>query len=210
MTIPEERKEGIAAGVVLTASKSARIKADGTDDAQLIVSVVDKDQQPISNSPKVTLTIKSGPGQFPTGRSITFSPDDDIFIRDGQCAISIRSYYSGTTVVEATSDGLSSGKITLSFCDGPRYRENVTPLYSEHPYHRFTREDTKELKTFGNNSPIFASSMELKHTSSMATDNNMSTYWSPLSTDNNPWIMLDTTRCINVTSVNVKLASDSS
>ena len=210
MTIPEERKEGVAAGLVLTASKTARIKADGTDDAQLIVSVVDKDQQPISNSPKVTLTIKSGPGQFPTGRSITFSPDDDIFIRDGQCAISIRSYYSGTTVVEATSDGLSSGKITLSFCDGPRYRENVTPLYSEHSYHRFTREDTKELKTFGNNSPIFASSMELKHTSSMATDNNMSTYWSPLSTDNNPWIMLDTERCINVTSVNVKLASDSS
>ena len=112
--------------------------------------------------------------------------------------------------MEATSDGLSSGKITLSFCDGPRYRENVTPLYSEHSYHRFTREDTKELKTFGNNSPIFASSMELKHTSSMATDNNMSTYWSPLSTDNNPWIMLDTERCINVTSVNVKLASDSS
>ena len=43
----------------------------------------------------------------------------------------------------------------------------------------------------------------------MATDNNMYTYWSPLSTDNNPWIMLDAERCITLMSVNVKLSSDS-
>jgi beta-galactosidase len=152
---PAERKQGIPATILVTASKTKNIKADGTEDAQLIVSVVDKDKLPISNLPKVTLTIKSGPGQFPTGRSICLSPDDDIYIRDGQCAITIRSYYSGNIVVETSSDGLSSSKVLLSFCNGPIYKKDVTPLYNEHPYHRFIRQDSDELKMFGKNSPIF-------------------------------------------------------
>jgi beta-galactosidase len=206
MMPPDERKEGVPAAVLLTASKKDKIKADGTDDAQLIVSVVDKNNHPLSNSPKVTLTIKSGPGQFPTGRSICFSPDDDIYIRDGQCAITIRSYYSGKTIVEASSDGLTSGRLTLSFCHGPRYKQNKTPLYSEHPYRRFIKEKIEETKIFGKNSPIFASSMEQEHTSSMSTDNDSLTYWSPLSTDVHPWLMLDTERCIILSNVSVKLS----
>ena len=206
---PAERKQGIPAAILVTASKTKNIKADGTEDAQLIVSVVDKDKLPISNSPKVTLTIKSGPGQFPTGRSICFSPDDDIYIRDGQCAITIRSYYSGNTVVEASSDGLSSSKVFLSFCNGPIYKKGVTPLYTEHPYHRFIKQNIDELKMFGKNSPIFASSMVNEHTSSMATDNDIKSYWAPLPNDKKPWIMLDTERCIKVENVNIKLASES-
>ena len=59
----------------------------------------------------MTLTIKSGPGEFPTGPSITFTPPgggsaSDIAIRDGQAAIEFRTYYSGTSVIEATAPGL--------------------------------------------------------------------------------------------------------
>jgi hypothetical protein len=209
MTPPEERKAGIPSAIVLTASKTNKIKADGTDDAQLVVSIVDKDHHPISNSPMVTLKIISGPGLFPTGRSITFRPDDDIYIRDGQCAMSVRSYYSGTTIIEAKSDSLSSAKIALSFCGAPRYQEHQSPVYSEHPYRRFTKDKTKAVKVFGKNSPLFASSMLRNHTSSMAADNDTTTYWSPLLSDAAPWLVLDTERCILLLDVSVKLASDS-
>ncbi len=35
------------------------------------------------------------PGEFPTGPSITFAPDSDIAIRDGEAAIEFRSCYAG-------------------------------------------------------------------------------------------------------------------
>lgn len=103
------------AAIRLSASKSCNIHADGTDDVQLIVSIVDADGHELSNSPTVTLRIVSGPGELPTGRSITFAKDSDIRIEDGQCAITLRSYYAGQTIVEATSDGLRPDSITLNF-----------------------------------------------------------------------------------------------
>lgn len=87
----------------LAADKTMLQCVDGTDNAQIIVTVVDKDGKALSNCPPVTLTIQSGPGEFPTGPSITFAADSDITIRDGQAAIEFRSYYSGETVIRATS-----------------------------------------------------------------------------------------------------------
>ena len=68
--------------------------------------MVDQDGKAINNCPPVTLTIESGPGEFPTGPSITFAPDSDIAIRDGEAAMEFRSYYAGKTVIRATSPGL--------------------------------------------------------------------------------------------------------
>lgn len=59
---------------------------------QLIASILDADGQGLSNSPAVTFRVKSGLGEFPTGRSITFDSKSDMSIRDGQCAIAFRSY----------------------------------------------------------------------------------------------------------------------
>ncbi len=87
--------------------------ADGTTDVQLLITIVDGHQAQIDNSPDVTLTIDSGPGEFPTGRSITFRHNTDIDIRDGQAAIEFRSYYSGKTVIRAASPGLPEARITL-------------------------------------------------------------------------------------------------
>src|SRR5207344_886001 len=94
---------GTAAGLNLTTSTMTLSTVDGTQDAWLLVTIVDSGGKPLSNTATVTLTIKSGPGEFPTGPSITFTPPgsgaaSDIAIRDGQAAIEFRSYYSGTTV----------------------------------------------------------------------------------------------------------------
>jgi len=66
---------GVPAALKLTADKTTLNSVDGTDDAQLVLTVVDSDGKPISNCPPVTLAIESGPGEFPTGPSITFAPD---------------------------------------------------------------------------------------------------------------------------------------
>jgi len=95
-----------SAALKISADKTTLKSADGTDDAQIIVTVVDADGKALSNSPPVTLTVESGPGEFPTGPAITFDPNSDIAIRDGQAAMEFRSYYSGKTVIRATSPGL--------------------------------------------------------------------------------------------------------
>ena len=52
---------GISAGLKLTADKTTLDSVDGTDDAQIVVTVVDKDDNALNNCPPVTLTLESGP-----------------------------------------------------------------------------------------------------------------------------------------------------
>lgn len=104
-----------------------------------MVTVVDAGGQAISNNVPVTLTLKSGPGEFPTGASITFTPPgggtaSDISIRDGQAAIEFRTYYAGTSVIEATSPGLSSSSITITSAGSPPWVEGTTPKVGARPY----------------------------------------------------------------------------
>jgi hypothetical protein len=123
----------------LTSSTTALTAVDGTQDAWLLVNVVDGSNTPISNNVPVTLTVTSGPGEFPTGPSITFTPPgggsaSDISIRDGQAAIEFRTYQSGTTVIEATSPGLASSSITITSQGSPAWVEGITPRVAPRPY----------------------------------------------------------------------------
>ena len=65
---------GTPAGLKLTASTTTLSAVDGTQDAWLLVTVVDASGKPINNNVTVTLAVTSGPGEFPTGPSITFTP----------------------------------------------------------------------------------------------------------------------------------------
>jgi len=130
---------GTPAGLKLTSSTMALSTVDGTQDAWLLVTVVDASGNAISNNVPVTLTIKSGPGEFPTGPSITFTPPgggsaSDIAIRDGQAAIEFRTYYSGTSVIEATSTGLTSSSVTITSQGTPAWIEGTTPRVAPRPY----------------------------------------------------------------------------
>ena len=130
---------GTAAGLKLTSSTTTLSAVDGTQDAWLYVTVVDASGTAISNTATVTLTIKSGPGEFPTGPSITFTPPgggsaSDITIRDGQAAIEFRTYYAGTTVIEATASGLTSSSVTITSQGSPAWVEGTTPKVAPRPY----------------------------------------------------------------------------
>ena len=136
---PEWPVEGIPAKLALSSDKKS-MYADGTDDVQLIATVLDASGRELSNSPEVTFRVVSGPGEFPTGRSITFRNDSDIAIRDGKCSIDFRSYYSGVTVIEATSPGLESSRIEITSTRGPGFVPGTTPVIESRPYVKFTGE----------------------------------------------------------------------
>lgn len=97
---PESSQNGTPDRLELSAS-SATIKNDGTSDTHITVTVTDKDGNWLNSEPEVTFEVIDGPGIFPTGKSITFKPGDSM--RDGKAAIEFRSYYAGTTTIEAYS-----------------------------------------------------------------------------------------------------------
>lgn len=136
---PSWPTSGTPAGLKLTASTTTLTAVDGTQDAWLLLTVVDGSGKPLSNNVTVTLAVTSGPGEFPTGPSITFTagtakPASDIAILDGQAAIEFRTYYSGTSVITASSPGLSSATVTITSQGSPAYIEGQTPPADVRPY----------------------------------------------------------------------------
>lgn len=190
---PEWPGKGNPVCLKLKSSKIRGVKTDGTDDVQLWLTVCDASGKAVSSTPAVDLKVISGPGEFPTGRSIRFEEGSDIRIMDGQAAISFRSYYAGKTVIEASADGLEKSRIEIEFVGDKVYREGVTPIVSYRPYVRFVREQVmSELQTFGRNNPVFASSSKEGHAPGMAADGNPDTYWEAVGSDVTPYWILDT------------------
>lgn len=207
-TPPEWPVEGVPARLRLMASKTAGIRADGTDDVQLIVTVLDKDGRELSNSPDVRLSVVSGPGEFPTGRAIDFSADSDIRIMDGKAAIAFRAYYAGRTVVEATSDGLEPAQVELEFTGAPQYEEGKAWQTESRPYVRFSKESgSRQIQRYGVDSPTFASSSASGHSAGLAADGDGATYWSPAADDKQPFLTLDVERTLDVHSVKAVFAA---
>jgi beta-galactosidase len=190
--------EGNPALLKLDASKTKDISTDGTDDVQLTVTVCDNTGKHISNNPDVELIIVSGPGEFPTGRSISFSKNTDIKILDGQAAIAIRSYYAGKTVVEARSNGLKTASIELEFIGEYRFKEGKSQVTENREYVRYVKGEDAVSQNFGLNNPTFSSPSVKGHSAGMAVDGEKSTFWQPLKQtgDKKIYITLDTERTV--------------
>ena len=205
---PAWPSNGVPAGLKLTADKTTLKSVDGTDDAQLIVTVVDKDGKAINNCPPVTLTIESGPGEFPTGPSITFAPDSDIAIRDGMAAMEIRSYYAGKTVICATSPGLKNATIQITSLGTPKFTAGKTPAVKPRPYVRFTGTPaTGSIITLGRDNPTRASSEAPGHSGRLANDGNPATFWQADAGDANPWLRVDLERIVTVSQTQLTFPS---
>ena len=136
--------DGAPATLQLTADKSTLNSADGTDDVQLVVTVLDKDGKETRQCPPVTLTIESGPGEFPTGPSITFTADSDIAIREGKAAMAFRSHYAGKTLIRASSPGLQDATVELVSKGGPEFVPGKTPAVKPRPYTQLTGAERRK------------------------------------------------------------------
>ena len=196
---------GTAAALQLTADKTTLSAVDGTDDTQLIVTVVDSKGTPITNNVPVTLSVTSGPGEFPTGTSITFTPSgstdqSDIAILDGKAAIEFRSYYAGTSVIKATSPNLTAATITITSQGSPAWVAGVTPGAAARPYTRYTGGNTPVTsQTLALNRPTDASSNS--GTAGDGNDGDSTTAWQAATTDTKPWWSVSLESTYTVTSV---------
>jgi hypothetical protein len=190
---------GVPAALKLTADKTTLNSVDGTDDAQIIVAVVDKDGKALNNCPPVMLAIESGPGEFPTGPNITFAANADITIRDGQAAMEFRSYYAGKTVIRATSPGLKDATIHITSLGKPKFIAGKTPSVPPRPYVRFTGRDANGSPvTFGLENPTRTSSETPGHSGCLANDGNPATFWQAAPGDTNAWLRVDLERIVMV------------
>ena len=193
---PAWPQPGTAAKLSLTADKTTIHGTDATDDCQILVTVEDQNGLPLSNSPPVTFTIVSGPGEFPTGRSITFDPESDIAIRDGQAAIEFRSYSGGASVIRASSPGLPDATLTITTLGDPQFVPGQTALAPERPYARFvkasvpTAPDAKP-QNVALNRPTNASSEAPAHSAALADDGNDATFWSATANQPGAWWQVD-------------------
>ena len=183
---------GTPAALGLTASTNILTAVDGTQDAQIVVTVLDANGNPSSSNVPVTLTITSGPGEFPTGTNLTFYPPSsnplsDISILNGQAAIEFRTYYSGATVITATSPGLASTNIAIMSQGSPAYVPGVSPTAGTIPYSRYTgTNSTGESMTLALSQPANASSTG-SGLAAYANDGNTNSIWQAASTDTNAW-----------------------
>ena len=205
---PEWAGEGVPAQLRLEASRTDNILTDGTDDVQLMVTVLNAAGKPVSNSPAVELRLVSGPGEFPTGNMIRFKPDSDIRIMDGKAAI--RSYYAGTSVLEATSPGLKPARIEIVFQGNEAYKKGLTPEVRERSYVRFVREKKeKAVQEFGRNNPTFSSSHHENQVAGFAADGNLQTYWQASKDDPAPFWILDTEKELELKNIQVRFPKKS-
>ncbi|HEX9151203.1 MAG TPA: discoidin domain-containing protein, partial [Flavobacterium sp.] len=198
---PPERVEGTAAAIKLTTDKTI-IANDGTDDAYLLVSIMDIEGKEISNSPKVKLSIESGPGEFPTGRIITFDSKSDIEIIDGLAATEFRSFFGGETVIRATSPGLKDAVIKIKTIGLPKFVVGKTPAVTDRPYVRFTGEEAKAAATsFGLDNPTRTSSDAPQHSPRLASDGNPNSFWQAANTNLDNWWQVDLERFVDISQV---------
>ena len=204
---PTWPKRGTPRRLKLSASQTVIPSTDGTDDAQIFVRICDRNGVQLSNSQPVTLRIVSGPGEFPTGRSITFTPPTatnwkersaedkcDIRIMDGIAAIALHSYHAGETVIEATSQGLESDRITITTLGTPVWREGVDKPVTDRPYKRFNANSAPVLEsvfTLADQRPTWSSSDYFNtYAKNYANDGNASTQWRPATADTERWWMV--------------------
>lgn len=200
---------GVPAALKLTTDKTTLQSVDGTDDAQIIVTVVDQDGKALSNCPPVTLAIESGPGEFPTGSTITFAPDSDITIRDGQAAIEFRSYQAGKTVIRATSPGLKDATIEITSLGEPKFLAGTTPAMKPRPYVRFTEAGGNgPAVTLGRLNPTRASSEAPGHSGRFANDGDDGTFWQAAAGDVNAWFIVDLERIMAVRTTKLTFPTD--
>lgn len=113
----EQSTSGTATGMTLQVGRnsSTTITNDGTTDTQLVVTMRNASGTWVNDSRAVTLTVTSGPGILPGGKSFTFNRGTQMF--DGKAAIEFHSYYAGTTTITAKSAGLPDATITITTAD---------------------------------------------------------------------------------------------
>lgn len=191
---PKPKKEGTPFQIRLSSDVN-RFRANGQEDAWICAELLDQEGNPISNEIELTFTVKKGDGIFPTGKTITFSPEKKNML-DGLAAIEFRSWYGGENVICATADGVKSAKICI-FADGePKPKNTVLNPMLPPPY-TVGEPKPKERYDEAKRHPVFADSFEIGHEPYFVTAEEEGS-WMPKMSDSSKhlseqmhWVMVD-------------------
>ena len=185
---PKSRKEGIPHRLLIEADKYEVI-ANGTDDAFITISLVDKEGRVLSNVTDVTLSVIEGPGYFPTGPSISFSPKDNSFL-DGQCAIEFRTYYNGINRIKAVAEGLICAEVVIEGMNGIEWTDKERRWQQRPPY--LTSMKKADIGTLlSEHKPVFCSSFQEGYPSGNLTNKDKVKTWKPELDVDGEWVMVD-------------------
>ncbi|WP_417297123.1 glycoside hydrolase family 2 protein [Eisenbergiella porci] len=185
---PALLQEGIPFRIHLAADRT-EISSDGTQDAHIIVSVMDEQGNRITNSPEVVLEVVSGEGMFPTGKTFVFSPERNNFI-EGLGAIELRSYYGGDTIIQARSGGLLGDRLCIHVTGSVKPENRQLKELQPPPYLQGAPE-RKQLSNISLNRPVFCSSAHKEHPGKNVTDGSFNTFWYPAEEETGGWILVD-------------------
>lgn len=191
---PKPKKEGTPFQIRLSSDVN-RFRANGQEDAWICAELLDQEGNPISNEIELTFTVEKGDGIFPTGKTITFSPEKKNML-DGLAAIEFRSWYGGENVICATADGVKSAKICI-FADGePKLKNTVLNPMLPPPY-TVGEPKPKERYDEAKRHPVFADSFEIGHEPYFVTAEEEGS-WMPKMSDSSKhlseqmhWVMVD-------------------
>ncbi|MGN0855116.1 MAG: glycoside hydrolase family 2 TIM barrel-domain containing protein [Kiritimatiellia bacterium] len=198
---PEATKAGEAARIVLATDRPVMDACDGTQDAHVTVTMVDKDGKCVNDNRRVVLTVVSGPGEFPTGREIAFAQGSGIDIYDGKAAIAMRANFAGVTKLVAKADGLPAAELEIVTQRGDctdadvDWVEGVSARTPDRPYAGPYRKPAKAggqaaaLCNVAPDHPIAASSNAVD--GKFASDGDLATSWKPAGDDHSPWFVLN-------------------
>ena len=191
---PKPKKEGTPFQIRLSSDVN-RFRANGQEDAWICAELLDQEGNPISNEIELTFTVEKGDGIFPTGKTITFSPEKKNML-DGLAAIEFRSWYGGENVICATADGVKSAKICI-FAEGEPKPQNtvLNPLLT--PPYTVGEPKPKERYDEAKRHPVFADSFEIGHEPYFVTAEEEGS-WMPKMSDSSKhlseqmhWVMVD-------------------
>ena len=191
---PKPKKEGTPFQICLSSDVN-RFRANGQEDAWICAELLDQEGNPISNEIELTFTVEKGDCIFPTGKTITFSPEKKNML-DGLAAIEFRSWYGGENVICATADGVKSAKICI-FADGePKPKNTVLNPMLPPPY-TVGEPKPKERYDEAKRHPVFADSFEIGHEPYFVTAEEEGS-WMPKMSDSSKhlseqmhWVMVD-------------------
>ena len=187
---------GTPAGLRLTASAPVIARADGRDDVQVTVMVVDAAGTWISNELPISLTVLSGPGELPTGRSIVFDSKSPIQMRDGLAAIDVRAHHAGTIQLQARAPGLPDAMLTIVAQNAPPYIAGASATAAVGKAVATAREtgEAGPETEFGADNPTAASSEAPGRSPLLVTDGDPATSWQAADVTPGAWWQVDLER----------------
>lgn len=200
---PDERKDGVPYALTLTSDKTA-IRADGTDDAFIVISLTDKDGNILSNTATVTLTVAEGGGILPTGRTMVFSAENKQFA-DGQGAVEFRTYFSGENRITAEADGLIPAEIIINGEFGAEWNNDAKKqkLPSPPPYIS-ARPAVPRGTLISLHKPVFCSSFEDGYSANCLTEEGAGVW--KAADDGAAWVQVDLEGTNTITAVEIRFA----